>query len=144
MWLLLALLPYHYAPSLQISVKNCYSINSALNKKKLMLPTKYRARTFINQLVKRLYWVSWGLTPLGPVKWWCGTSICWFHIRSFPFYGINTKLFQLSIFHGLIKCYDKIFFLFSRVEFQCQVNNDTSTPCGRQQPRVRQTLPKNV
>ena len=34
MWLLLALLPYHFAPSLQMSTKTYYSINSVLNLKK--------------------------------------------------------------------------------------------------------------
>ena len=34
-----------------------------------MLTTKYRARTFINQLAKLLYEVLRGLTPIGPVDW---------------------------------------------------------------------------
>ena len=101
------------------------------HQKKNALTTKYKARTFINQLAKLLYEVLWGLTPIGPVKWWCSTSICWFHIRSFPFYGTNTKLSQLSIFYSVIKCYDNIFFLCGGVEFQCKVNNDTSTPKDR-------------
>ena len=68
------------------------------------------------------------LTPIGPVKWWCGTFACRFHIRSFQFYGSNTELSQLSIFHIISKGYDNILFLCSGVEFQCKVNNDTSTP----------------
>ena len=95
------------------------------------LPTKYRAMAFINQLANLLYEVLWGLTPIGSVKWWCSTSTCWFYIRSFPFYGTNTELSQLSIFHSIIKCYDNISFLCSGVEFQCKVNNDTSTPGDR-------------
>ena len=101
------------------------------HKAKNRLTTKYRARTLINQLAKLLYEVLWGLTPIGPRVWWCGTSTCWFHIRSFPFYSSNTKLSQLSIFHSIIKCYDNILFLCNGVEFQCKVNNDTSTPWDR-------------
>ena len=77
---------------------------------------------------KLLYEVLWGLTP---INWLCGTSTCWFYIRSFPFYGTNTELSQLSIFHSIIKCYDNILFLCSGVEFQSKVNNDTSTPWDR-------------
>ena len=98
---------------------------------KNMLTTKYRARTFINQLAKLLYEGLWGLTPIGPIKWWCGTSTCWFLIRSFLFYGNNTELSQLPIFHSIIKHRDNILFLCCGVEFQCKVNNDTSTPWDR-------------
>ena len=96
-----------------------------------MLTTKYRARTFINQFAKLLYEGLWGLTPIGPIKWWCGTSTCWFHIRSFHFYGNNTELSQLPIFHSIIKHHDNILFLCCEVEFQCKVNNNTSTPWDR-------------
>ena len=102
-----------------------------LTPKKHMPTIKYRAKTFINQLAKLLYKVLWGPTPIRIVKWWCGTSTCWFHIRSFPFYGTNTELSQLSIFHIVIKCYDNILFLCSGIEFQSKVNNDTSTPWDR-------------
>ena len=96
--------------------------------KKKMLTTKYRERIFINQL---LYEVIWGLTLIGSIEWWCGTSTCRFHIRSLPFYGTNTELSQISMFHSIIKCYDNILLLCSGVEFQCKVNNDTSTPWDR-------------
>ena len=130
---------YHYIPSFQIFVSTCYSINFELNTitlkkyntKKTTLPTTYRPRTFIIQLAKLLYEVLWGLTPIGTVEGWCGTYTCWFHIRSLPFYGTNTELSQLSIFHSIMKCCDNNLFLHNGLEFQRKVNNDTSTPWNR-------------
>ena len=115
----------------QYWVKYSFKTTFVHTKKKCTYNQVQGIRTFINQLAKLLYEVLWGLTPIGHVKWWCSTSICWFHIRSFPFYGTNTKLSQLSIFYSIIKCYDNIFFLYGGVEFQCKVNNDTSTPRDR-------------
>ena len=103
------------------------------------LPTKYRARPFINQLAKRLHWVLGGPTPRGPIRWWCSTSTCWFHIRPCPFYRTHTKLSQLSIFNSAIKCYENISFLCGGVEFQSKVNNYTSTPWNGKQVTVRET-----
>ena len=44
MWLLLALLPYHFAPSLQISIKTYYSINSVLNLKKTIASNQVQGK----------------------------------------------------------------------------------------------------
>ena len=103
------------------------------------LPTKYRARPFINQLAKRLHWVLGGPTPRGPIRWWCSTSTCWFHIRPCSFYRTHTKLSQLSIFNSAIKCYENISFLCGGVEFQSKVSNYTSTPWNGKQVTVRET-----
>ena len=103
------------------------------------LLTKNGTRPFTNQLAKHLPWVLGGITPGGLIRWWCGTSTCWSHIRPCPFYRTYTKLSQLSIFHSVIKCYENISFLCSGVEFQSKVNNYTSTPWNRKQAMVRQT-----
>ena len=140
---------HYYTACFRISVKTCHSNNSALTimvtfkniflTLKNMFSMRHRARTLIYQLAKILKEVLWRLTPSRIVKLCFGSFTCCFHIRPFPFYGTNTKLSQLSIFHSVIKCYDNISLLCRGVKIQCKDNDSTFTPWNRHWLKVRVT-----